>query len=95
MTYFPEYSKPSLLAQLEIAYSANTTMSTPKPLWRAMAAASVQAVFDSANADQPVVNCRIAAELRTIAKNIPEELYGAGGVRRWLCEEADRAERGE
>jgi hypothetical protein len=36
-----------------------------------------------------------AAELRAIADAIPEEFYGAGGVRRWLLEEADRAEAGE
>jgi hypothetical protein len=33
--------------------------------------------------------------LRAIADAIPVEFYGAGGVRRWLREEADRAEAGE
>ena len=35
-----------------------------------------------------------AAEIRAVAAAIPEELYGANGVKAWLLEEADRAERG-
>jgi hypothetical protein len=76
-------------------------MSTPEPLWRAMAAASVQAVFDPMNGDQPVINCRIAAELRTIADEITKRwshLYLDDSLKEvisWLRAEADKAEAGQ
>lgn len=60
-------------------------MSTPESLWRVMAAASVQAVFETANADQPVVNCRIAAEIRALRDRVvpetPEPPLGETGSR--------------
>jgi hypothetical protein len=33
-----------------------------------------------------------AAEIRVIADEIPKGFYGAGGVRRWLLDEAKKAE---
>lgn len=58
------------------------------PLWRVMHRAHMDV--------DPFNNTRgYAAELRAIADEIPEELYGAGGVKRWLLDEADKAEAGE
>lgn len=36
-----------------------------------------------------------AAEIRAIAMAIPSEVFGAAGVRLWLLEESNRAERGD
>jgi len=69
-------------------------MTTPEPLWRAMDLAYDRSVAPDG---EPMWESYhgYAAELRAIADAIPEEFYGAGGVRRWLLEEADRAEAGE
>ncbi len=73
-------------------------MSTPESLWRVMAAASVQAVFETANADQPVVNCRIAAEIRAIADEADQRFDDYAPkytIISWLRAEANKAEKGE
>jgi hypothetical protein len=60
------------------------------PLWQVMQSAHL-----AGRTPGPLfVRGGYAAELRAIADEIPEALYGAGGVRRWLLEEADRAEAG-
>jgi hypothetical protein len=47
---------------------------TNRPLWRVMVAASVRALFDTGNGDTPVVNCRLAAEIRALVEaRLPEE----------------------
>jgi hypothetical protein len=73
-----------------------------KPLWEVIAEASVSAVFNTSNVDMPVVNCRIAAELRASADWIEEKhkrsmgiiAVGARTVAGELRVEADRAEAG-
>lgn len=49
---------------------------------------------DSVVRDTETIAIGTAAEIRAAADAIPEEFYGANGVRAWLLEEADRAERG-
>jgi hypothetical protein len=62
---------------------------TNRPLWQVMHDADIAISRETG----PIASRRgYAAELRAIADEIPEVLYGAGGVRRWLLEEADRAE---
>jgi hypothetical protein len=58
-----------------------------RPLWQTMRRAEGSLASDCQSPEARV--------LRAIADAIPVEFYGAGGVRRWLREEADRAEAGE
>lgn len=75
-------------------------MTTPTPdrppLWRVMCQAYDQAPPAPPDAaDDWTDRHGYAAEIRAIAMAIPSEVFGAAGVRLWLLEESNRAERGD
>lgn len=65
------------------------------PLWKVMTDAYDRAPIPPAgDAWDDLDRHFMAAEIRAVADAIPEEIYGANGVKAWLLEEANRAERG-
>lgn len=62
-----------------------------KPLWKVMHRAHNDVGDPFGNA----VRSAYAAEIRAVADAIPEQLYGASGVKAWLLQEADRAEKSD
>jgi hypothetical protein len=67
-------------------------MSRPTPLWRRMQDAAANAEY---GAYSDMGQAGYAAMIREMRDRIPESFYGAGGVKAWLSEEANRAEQSE